>query len=117
MQARQPCCALCSPEPDLSPDTCWQDDDKRGCVENAYQLRIAELQAKYRLVAASESVAYACDGDPRNEVVVTFFRKWCGALITEFRVRWVIVLALETLHTSLPRLQSLKSTRLPCSLK
>jgi len=35
--------------------------------------RIAELQARYRLVPQQGPVTYQCDGDPRNEVVVTFF--------------------------------------------
>jgi uncharacterized protein len=53
---------------------CWKDDDKRRCVENQYVRRIAELQAKYRLVPASEPVFYACAGDPGNEVIATFFQ-------------------------------------------
>jgi uncharacterized protein len=62
---------------------CWKDDDKRRCVENQYVLRIAELQAKYRLVPASEPVLYACDGDPRHEVIATFFQTDPPTLIAE----------------------------------
>ena len=29
---------------------CWKSDDRRRCVQNTYQLRIAELQAKYRFL-------------------------------------------------------------------
>jgi uncharacterized protein len=31
-------------------DECWKADDNRSCVRYQYQRRIAELQAKYRLV-------------------------------------------------------------------
>ena len=31
-------------------DDCWKSDDKRQCVESEYSRRIAELQARYRLV-------------------------------------------------------------------
>ena len=55
-------------------DDCWKSDDARGCVESEYRRRIAELQARYRLVPATGGpVTYACDGDPRNQVVATFF--------------------------------------------
>ena len=30
---------------------CWKSDDLRRCVADSYRLRIAELQARYRLVA------------------------------------------------------------------
>ena len=46
-------------------------------------LRITELQAKYRLVPATGPVTYACDGDPKNEVVVTFFKTDPPTLIAE----------------------------------
>jgi uncharacterized protein len=52
---------------------CWKEADKRKCVEESYRRRIAELQARYRLVSAKGPFWYICDGDPRNEVVVTFF--------------------------------------------
>ena len=53
---------------------CWKSDDKRKCIEDNYRLRIAELQAKYRLVPGNGPVTYLCDGDPKNEVFVTFFQ-------------------------------------------
>lgn len=55
-------------------DECWKSDDKRGCVEGEYQRRIAELQAQHRLVPSIGPVTFACDGDPRNEVIATFFQ-------------------------------------------
>src|SRR5262245_60095276 len=62
---------------------CWKDNDKRRCVENQYIQRIAALQAKYRLVPASEPVFYTCDGDPSNEVIATFFQTDLPTLIAE----------------------------------
>jgi len=53
---------------------CWKSDDKRKCVEDEYRLRIAELHALYRLVPGNGPVTYCCDGDQRNEVIVTFFQ-------------------------------------------
>ncbi len=43
---------------------CWKSDDKRKCVEDEYQRRIAELQARYRLVPGNGPITYACDGKP-----------------------------------------------------
>ena len=62
---------------------CWKSDDRRKCVEDNYRLRIAELQARYRLVPGNGPVTYACDGDPKNEVVVTFFKTDPPTLIAE----------------------------------
>jgi uncharacterized protein len=62
---------------------CWKSADKRRCVEDAYMLRIAEFQTRYRLVPATGPVFYVCDGDPRNEVVATFFETDPPTLIAE----------------------------------
>ena len=51
----------------------WQATSVRDCVEGQYQLRISELQALYRLVPEKGPVFYACDNNPANEVVATFF--------------------------------------------
>jgi uncharacterized protein len=52
---------------------CWKSDDKRMCIKDEYRLRIAELQAKYRLVPANGPVYYFCDGDPKNVFTIDFF--------------------------------------------
>lgn len=62
---------------------CWKSDDQRQCVLDAYNQRIVELQARYRLVPARGPVRYACDGDPRNEVIATFFETEPPSLIAE----------------------------------
>ena len=51
----------------------WQATGVRGCVEGNYRIRISELQARYRLVAPRGPVAFACENNPANEVVATFF--------------------------------------------
>jgi uncharacterized protein len=53
---------------------CWKSEDKRQCIDQSYRYRIAELQARYRLVPSNGPFWYSCNGDPRNEVVVTFFK-------------------------------------------
>ncbi|MGW8194703.1 MAG: MliC family protein [Desulforhopalus sp.] len=62
---------------------CWKSNDERACVRGAYLLRIAELQARYRLVAADGPVFYGCAGDPANEIAVTFFHTEPRTLIAE----------------------------------
>jgi len=52
---------------------CWKAEDPRACVADAYRQRTAELQARYRLVAMTGPVFYACGGNPANEVVVSYF--------------------------------------------
>ncbi|MCT8863991.1 MAG: DUF1311 domain-containing protein [Shewanella oneidensis] len=63
---------------------CWKSDDKHACIESSYQTRIAELQAQYRLVEMTGPVFYACDGNPANEVVVSYFNTEPATLIAEY---------------------------------
>ena len=62
---------------------CWKSEDKEKCIEDSYMLRIAELQARYRLVTSKGPYFYACDGNPANEIVVTFFETDPPTLIAE----------------------------------
>jgi uncharacterized protein len=62
---------------------CWKASDWRECVKNEYEHRIVELQAWYRLVPTNGPVSFICDGNPANEVVVTFFRTEPQTLIAE----------------------------------
>jgi uncharacterized protein len=62
---------------------CWKSDDQRECVRDAYQRRIAELQARYRLLPGNGPVRFTCDSDPANEVIVTFFQTIPPTLIAE----------------------------------
>jgi uncharacterized protein len=63
---------------------CWKSGDNRTCVRDAYQRRIAELQARYRLIPGNGPHSFICNGDPANEVVVTFFRTDPPTLIAEY---------------------------------
>lgn len=63
---------------------CWKSDDKRQCIQQSYKLRIAELQARYRLVRATKPVSYVCDGQPAKEVIATFFQTEPPTAIAEF---------------------------------
>lgn len=65
-------------------DDCWKSDDRRACVAEAYRLRIAELQARYRLVPITGQGRYVCDGQPAKEVIVTFFATEPPTAIAEF---------------------------------
>jgi len=62
---------------------CWKSNDRRACVEAEYRQRIVSLQARYRLVTGSGPATFFCDGDRRNELVVTFFPTDPGTLIAE----------------------------------
>jgi len=63
-------------------DDCWKSDDQRKCVKDQYQLRIAELQARYRLVPGNGPFTFVC-GSPGPEVIATFFQTKPPTLIAE----------------------------------
>jgi uncharacterized protein len=50
----------------------WTVASVRDCVDAQYRLRIAELQALWRLLPPN-TVSYTCNGNPANEVVANFF--------------------------------------------
>lgn len=62
---------------------CWKADDQHACVKDEYERRIADLQARYRLVSHTGPVRFVCDGNPANEVVATFFETDLPTLIAE----------------------------------
>ena len=62
---------------------CWKRNDLRKCVEEEYKRRIAELQARYRLIPGSGPISYACNDDPHSRVIVTFFQTDPPTLIAE----------------------------------
>ena len=64
-------------------DDCWKSQDQKLCVSDSYHQRIVELQARYRLVDSVGPVTWLCDGDSRNQVVVTFFKTEPATLIAE----------------------------------
>ena len=50
----------------------WTVDTVRACVDAQYRLRTSELKSVWRLVAP-QTVAYACQNNPANELVVHHF--------------------------------------------
>ncbi len=64
-------------------DECWKAQDIDACIASAYQTRIAELQARYRLVKALGPFRWICGGNPANEVITTFFETEPGTLMAE----------------------------------
>lgn len=54
-------------------DECWKSVDVRACVAEAYGLRTAELQARYRLIEPTGVGRYRCGEQADDEVVATYF--------------------------------------------
>jgi uncharacterized protein len=54
-------------------DDCWKAEDLRACVRDAYRVRIASLEAEFRLVEPEGTVFWACEGNQANEFVTTLF--------------------------------------------
>jgi uncharacterized protein len=52
---------------------CWKNADVPACVATSYRQRIAELQARYRLLAPVGSGRYLCPGTPPREATAEFF--------------------------------------------
>jgi uncharacterized protein len=52
---------------------CWKNSDVPACVATSYRQRIAELQARYRLLAPVGSGRYLCPGTPPREATAEFF--------------------------------------------
>ncbi len=50
----------------------WTVDTVRGCIDAQYRLRTAELQAVWQLLPP-RTVAYACQNNPANELVLSYF--------------------------------------------
>jgi uncharacterized protein len=64
-------------------DECWKSDDKQRCLTDEYKRRIAELQARYRLIPGKGPFVFACDDARGSEVVATFFQTDPPTLIAE----------------------------------
>ncbi|MCC4262916.1 MliC family protein [Oceanimonas baumannii] len=63
---------------------CWKNESPRACVQEQYQQRAAELQARYRLIPGNGPFRFVCNDNPANEVVVTFFDTQPDTLIAEY---------------------------------
>lgn len=65
-------------------DACWQDTDRRSCVESEYSRRIAGFQATYQLVNKIGPLSMTCNTSPSSELVVTFFASETPTMIAEY---------------------------------
>ena len=63
---------------------CWKGDKVRDCVREEYRRRIAEIQARYRLITGNGPVHFICSDNPANVVIVTFFQTDPPTLIAEY---------------------------------
>lgn len=82
-------------------DECWKergggDGAVRACVEKTYVERIAEIEARYRLVEHVPTIRLACENQPSNEVAVTYFRTEPPTLIAEYGDRVSLMFARPT---------------------
>lgn len=75
---------------------CWKNEDKLQCTRDSYQRRIVELQARYHLVASSGPVFFACDGNPANELVTTFFETEPATMIAERGDRSILMFSVPS---------------------
>jgi uncharacterized protein len=63
---------------------CWQAPEMRGCLEALYVSRIAELQVRYRLVAARGPFRYACESERGGELKATYFATEPPTVVLEY---------------------------------
>ena len=60
---------------------CWMKEDRRECVSESYRLRIAELQARYRLIEPTATITWRCPD--KSEVTAVYFATDPATLIAE----------------------------------
>lgn len=63
---------------------CWKQADVPACVERSYRMRIAGLQARYRLVDPVGSARYECPGTPAREASADYFATDPPTAIVEY---------------------------------
>lgn len=71
LKGRDECWKATAATPDFITAS-WTVASPRECTEAHYRLRTAELQAVWRLLPP-KTVSYACNGQPANELVASFF--------------------------------------------
>jgi uncharacterized protein len=74
----------------------WVATDVRGCVEGQYRMRIAELQVQLRLVPPKGPAFFACNNQPSNVFIATFFETDPPAASVERGDRTVIAYQVRT---------------------
>ena len=76
-------------------DECWKAADLRACVETSYLTREAELVATWMLQAPFAQARWVCEGNPANEVYLTYYDTPLPALRVEYGD------AIDAMHLSL----------------
>lgn len=80
-------------------DDCWKAPEPRSCVQDEYQRRIVELQAKFRLVPFTGPVTFACtgaSGGRDGEIIATFHQTEPPSALFERGDRTVFALLART---------------------
>ncbi len=54
-------------------DACWKSDDPHDCIKISYLRREAELVSQWMLERPTGTTIWACDGNPANEIVTSYF--------------------------------------------
>ena len=62
---------------------CWKDTAKAQCITDQYLRRLAELQARYGLIAPRRSVTYHCDNKPAHELVARYYATKRASVVVE----------------------------------
>lgn len=65
-------------------DECWKADDKVQCTSDMYHMRIAELQARFKLVDSIGPITYQCAEPANGELSVTFYQSEPATLIASW---------------------------------
>ncbi|WP_127023304.1 lysozyme inhibitor LprI family protein [Rheinheimera mangrovi] len=63
---------------------CWKEDDKKACASVHYTQRIAELQARYELVASSKKLVLGCENNPAHEISLCYYPTTPATLIADY---------------------------------
>lgn len=63
---------------------CWKDANQKACVTELYIRRIAELQARYDLVAVSKRIVLQCENNPAHEVALRYYATTPATVIADY---------------------------------
>lgn len=74
-------------------DECWKASDARTCIADAYQRRIATLQARYRLVSFNGPVLYRCGPDSSELAEVRFFDTEPSTAVVQYGDNYALMFA------------------------
>jgi uncharacterized protein len=82
-------------------DACLNIANQIVCIQNSYQYRIAELEARYGLLEAIGPIFYVCDDRPSDEIIVKFYPTSPASLIAERGEQTAFMILQENASSSL----------------